>query len=488
MCVPVFLIAIAVAGFATGTEETGEAPELIWYVPGGGGYPYDPAEVELVVEAANEILLSEIGATIRMEVPGPSGDFNTKVPLLLAAGEDMDVVWTSHWSNVWRDNARNGYYEPLDDLLQANAPSLWAGESAFMDGFRIDGDLYAALLRGPNQSTSEMRIRADIAEALELDESSRITSLEEVNAFMTQVAELSDDAYLSAYRVPATGPLMVSAMMPFFGHHELGVLPGLLKVDAASGEIVQVYRSEQYRQVFEMMSAWADAGYVTPDALTVKDDEWGGLWRDGQLPTYFHLSYQPGNPRINRPNLQALRVPIGTPVLAPSNEGSLMAITSTSDHKELSAAFLDQLYSNADIANLVVFGIEDRHYSLDGPNATVDGAAGYNTGLGWALANPRIIHLTPGVAPEAREINAAYLETALNPVYSGFVPNTDDLKTEIANVTSVFSQYAGPIGLGLAGPVDEAIADFNERLDSAGLQTIVTELQSQMDAFLATKQ
>ena len=42
---------------------------------------------------------------------GIFGDYNTRMPLLLASGEEMDILWTARGSNDFRANASDGYFD-----------------------------------------------------------------------------------------------------------------------------------------------------------------------------------------------------------------------------------------------------------------------------------------------------------------------------------------------------------------------------------------
>jgi len=61
------------------------------------------------------------------------------------------------------------------------------------------------------------------------------------------------------------------------------------------------------------------------------------------------------------------------------------------------------------------------------------------------------------------------------------------VKNEVANVGNVMIRYAIPLEYGLIKDIDKGQADLIKQLKAAGIDKLQTELQSQIDAFLASK-
>ena len=84
-----------------------------------------PTDLEAVQNALNEILHEKIGVHLTLE-PIDFGAYNDKMQLRLAAGEPCDIIFTAPWINSYTNNVANGVLAELDDLLQTEAPGLWA--------------------------------------------------------------------------------------------------------------------------------------------------------------------------------------------------------------------------------------------------------------------------------------------------------------------------------------------------------------------------
>jgi len=68
----------------------------------------------------------------------------------------------------------------------------------------------------------------------------------------------------------------------------------------------------------------------------------------------------------------------------------------------------------------------------------------------------------------------------------GFTFDNSNVKTEYTAVTNVIEQYMYGLVCGSVDPTTE-IPIFLQRLDEAGLGTIIAEKQTQLDAWAASK-
>lgn len=66
----------------------------------------------------------------------------------------------------------------------------------------------------------------------------------------------------------------------------------------------------------------------------------------------------------------------------------------------------------------------------------------------------------------------------------GFTFNGDSVKAEIAACNAVLDQYRRAIESGVL-ELDKALPEFLKKLDDAGINTIITEKQKQLDEWAA---
>lgn len=65
----------------------------------------------------------------------------------------------------------------------------------------------------------------------------------------------------------------------------------------------------------------------------------------------------------------------------------------------------------------------------------------------------------------------------------GFQFVTDKVKTQMTNVINVMNRYAASLNTGTVDP-EKNIDELNNELEKAGIKEVMTEMQSQLDAFV----
>ena len=113
-----------------------EPIHLIWWTYSASGDA--PAALQEVLERANAISAEEIGVTVDLLMKTDS-----QVSLDLNTGEYYDMIFTCDWYNDFDGNAQLGYYYDLTDLIQTEAPALYAAVDPWWDIGTLNGRVYA---------------------------------------------------------------------------------------------------------------------------------------------------------------------------------------------------------------------------------------------------------------------------------------------------------------------------------------------------------
>jgi putative aldouronate transport system substrate-binding protein len=91
-----------------------------------------------------------------------------------------------------------------------------------------------------------------------------------------------------------------------------------------------------------------------------------------------------------------------------------------------------------------------------------------------------------GTVSDRRAEHKEFMENAvISPIY-GFTMDTANVKTAVASISNVESQYLGGLLTGELDP-DVYIPEFISALENAGINDVITEAQSQLDAWEASK-
>ena len=118
---------------------------------------------------------------------------------------------------------------------------------------------------------------------------------------------------------------------------------------------------------------------------------------------------------------------------------TLNAISATSEHPEEALMFLDLLYSDPEVFNALVYGIEGRHYNKTGENRVeLIPNSGYVISSGWEFGNQFNQWLLPSQPDDLWEQTKQINANAQKSTAYGFVFDHANVRTEVANCRAVY--------------------------------------------------
>ena len=111
-------------------------------------------------------------------------------------------------------------------------------------------------------------------------------------------------------------------------------------------------------------------------------------------------------------------------------------------------------------------------------------SVGYHLGAGWILPNQFMCTPWATDGADIYDRIIAYNESSIISKAMGFTFNPDSVSDEMVAITNVKNKYFKALIVGAVDP-DEYIPILNEELKQAGIDTVVAEVQRQLDEFLA---
>ncbi len=438
-----------------------------------------PNDIRDVQEELNILLKDKLNCEVILRAVG-IGDYESTISLKIAAGDEFDVCYTCPWMNNYADNVRLEAFLPLDEMLPQHAPTIWnTVKPEYWDAARIDGQIYGVINLQILPRQACVSIEKELADAAGFDITT-VEKYEDLEPFFdyclaqgeTEVCEMFD----------------VQSFLPYFNWDDMGgsyKLPGFVDATDPNGQVFNQYESEEWKSMMALGSRWYDKGYIKKDILTSYTDLNKICMR---MPT----TYKPGieAEEIQYTGREFYVQPIGDQIMYSSWViGTMNAISQTSQNPVRALQFLELLYSDEEVFNLLCFGIEGEHYTknADGKVHLLEDSGYVMPSGGWMFGNQFNQWLQDtqedGIWEETEEIN----ENAVKSSIYGFSFDPTNVKTEIANCTAVYDEYYLPLLLGLHDDPEASYQEFLDKMEAAGASRIIAEKQRQLDEWRASQ-
>lgn len=453
-----------------------------------------PSEEALseVEEAINVITREKINVEVEL-VPIEIWNYSSQVSLALQGGEKMDLIQSLGDFNT---AVSTGMTLDITDMIDSLAPESKAlvGD-AWLAATSHEGRVYGIPTFKPIALTPMVIYRKDIADAIGLDMSA-VNSVGDMTDVLRKVkAAYPDMTPLAAVN---TGNIGVGLTVPNVDYLTDNYFSpkGVLLNDELT--VVDFYASEAFAQVCELAHTWYNENLVMKDAATTASAA-SELMSSGNYFCYIaSYSYPEADTAAS---LEAVTggYPLGAKIIGSAflDTSSINALTwmvaSTSKVPEAALKFLNLTFTDKDVVNLIIYGLEGRDYvwNDDGTvrypdnqdSTTVPYTAQLSCGT---LGNFFIMHPMQGTNPASLDWELEQNKNAKTSVAMGFTFDSSPVKAEYTAVTNVIEQYLPGLICGSADPKTE-IPLFLERLADAGLGEIIAQKQAQLDAWMAAK-
>lgn len=461
-----------------------EPVTLTWYL--AGPPPVDIKEVNEYL--SNLPQLKAINTKVEL-VFFDWGEYDQKMQLMFAGGEDCDLVFTASWINNYVNNSVNGNLVALDELLPKYAPKLFAmvPKNAWTMS-QVKGNIYGV----PNQQiwyeAWGVVLEKSIADKYGID-MSKINSMEDLSPYLAKVYE--GEPQLKKKVIGEFGGTDHHPLT--WGYEALGSA-GVIKHGDTTRKIINWYATEEYRKATELSFKWHEAGYSPDEPLVGADMNKGRMI--GEYPFKFHVA-KPGVDGEEKAMTgkdqvyKSLQIPVLSYVTP-----TMTGICKTSKNPERAMMVFELAYTDEVVYNTIVKGIEGKHWVwVDKAKKVIgypEGVTAENTTwLGnnrdWMLGNQFIAYYVNAGQVGAWESTQKINSSAALPMAGPFVFDPTPVQAEVAAVDAVMTQFKPPLEWGLVKLDDSSkgLDAFKKALTDAGVDKVLAEMQKQLDAFVA---
>jgi len=448
-------------------------------------------DLPLVQEEVSKLLTEKINATIKLNYFFWDS-YQDKQKLVVASGEKIDVMFSPSWWGWSTFVAQKAWLE-LDDLLEKYGPDIKKNiNPAYLAAPVINGKLYAIPTNKDMFGVGGVLVNKALAEKYNFD-FSNIKTPRDFEPMLKTIKEnepgivpfLSSQGDHSSY--------FTQDALVHISQTEVPV--GYKKTDGEI-KIVNLCETPEYIEIYKMTREWYNKGYINKDVATLKD---GMPVKKAQKAFMWAEQLKPGKADEMKAQLGYDLIQVNAykdiPYYATTGDltNSMLVIPRTSEDPARAMMFINLLFCDKQIKNLLSWGIEGKHYKKISENQIdfADGVnpdnSGYYGMAQWAMGGDQFLdYLWSNESPDKWKKMKEFNESAKPDKLLGWVFNPEPVKTEIATLATV--------GKNMGDPLNEGIVDYEsyypkmkQSLEKAGIEKVCAEAQKQVEEFLASK-
>lgn len=507
----------------TDNTETPEAPEetaepaleqkTIQLMITGAG---KQANSDKVWAAFNEQLQQYVPNTTVEFIDVPFEEYSEKFSQVLASGEGVDLAWTG-WLINKPQNIADGNLMPLDDLLAEYGQGIVdiLGENVVeIHRNADDGKLY--YLPSWQGLVGDRRGWLVVTEIAELAGDTWIEDTEAaLNKWRNNYSEgteafqaVLDQAtkYLAAAKEAGklgaginTGRVFGWSMYngtrsnPGVGGSEIGI-----PFEDNTFTVIDGVASEHYKLYAKTMADWYKEGYIRSDIMSV-DTSTLTMPKNGEITdtTYVfscdpYLTEADQEAAIADAGMDMTYLPIEENAYLILGGDTSYAIPYCADEPERAMMVLNAIYSQPDLYNTLIYGIEGEDYTKNadgtittsyvGASPTADDSYGIQR---WIIGSCKNALINNGTDPNYyADLEALEATAQVNP-FLNFTFDRTNVEGICASILNVYYEYGPQLDNGVAGDNwEELYNNYMAARKDAGIEELVTEFQNQLNAYI----
>lgn len=490
-------------------EEVKEPITLEWWYRGNG----IQKDTELVEAEFNKLLQTFPGMEhVSVNLNCYTGaDYGNAVALAQSADQQIDILNSVYLNFV--DQVKMGSYISLNDLLEENEALYNELPEWLWELGAVDGEIYMVphYQRAANQEY--MVIPKEYLEKYG-DEDAIRALCADTDRTVEEVAAVLE-AFTTAVQAGEGKTKYMMSLGQMYTHAH-GFLD---RYDNISNDIVlyedadkveYLWTSEDALKAYEISAEWYDKGLIHPDRLTVEESEL--TYKNMMNPVSYCFSIQNGagseelvsKQLSDSYGFEVVAIPIWDNYFIANAWGAGGdGITPDCENPVEALRLLELMNTEegTELYNMVVYGLEDTHWEwvdkannkiktleYDGTQGGVD--ASY-AGIKWIMGNTFRAYLNQGCVEGENEIALDINENPDNATSSimGFRVDISGVQTQIEQIKAVTTEYKETIRHGVLGSAkwEDTYKEYLGKLETAGLNDVIKEIQTQVDAFKAAK-
>ena len=448
--------------------------------------------LETINEEINKITREKINVEVEL-LPIAIFDYSSTVSLALQGGDQIDVFQSL---GDFNNSVSSDMAYDLTDLVDTYAKETieLLGDD-FLNATKKDGRLFGIPTYKPYALTPMVVYKQEIADELNVD-MSQVKTIFDLTDVLRKVKEAYPD--MTPLVPVQTGTSGVNMTIPEVDYltddyfSPKGVLMG------NDMTVVDYYGTDEFAEIAKLARTWYEEGLILQDAATTTSTSTELMSAENSFCYVASYSYPPEDTAASI-SAQVGGIPLGAVQIGEAylDTTSINALTwmvsSTSKVPEAALKFLNLTFTDPDVINLIIYGLEGRDYVLseDGfmsyPEGQDAASVPYTAQLSCGtLGNFFLMHPMEGTSKESLVWEEEQNQLAKKSPAMGFTFDSSGVKTEYTAVVNVINQYLPGLLCGSVDP-EVMIPEFRAKLSEAGLDEIIAAKQEQLDEWLKNK-
>lgn len=467
---------VACGGRNSGATSADAKVTLKWY-----GYQSAGEDNQKVLDEVSGYVSGKINAAIDF-VMTEEATFDQTISIVLASGENIDLVWGSNNRNDIFRNVAKGAFIPIDDLLDKYAPDIKKTIPDYVwEALSVKNQIYGV----PNYD------RYTMAPSLLLNKN----IVDKYNFDMSQVKSIFDLEPLFDMIVKDNPKLVcVDGSQGFFFSFPVSAVfdrfdkYSTIGVDLDSTKVSAEILCDRGVELLKTAKRWNNKGFFDPDVISVVNN--AGDIRSGRIVGYWTMVDYPGSGTLQSQRsygFESYEVPCYDRPKVATNTclGNVTSISVASKNPDRAMMAMNQIFTDPYLQNLLAYGIEGQNYTRNANGSiTLDSNKKYF--LPSVLTNISIQDRLD-IYPEDRVAKIIKAnESGHASVATGFNYDSTTTADKLAACKSVWNEYFVAMACGVLS-YENDYPKFLQKLEQAGFKDIMSDVQKQLDAWAVAK-
>ena len=464
-----------------------------YYIP-GTSETIDPE----VIDKINQMMAAD-GLNLELSLHYiPWDSWVSEIEEMIERGEDFELFHIMQDLVPYGTYQGRGSLKPLGELIAKHGPvlkdifglELW-------DCATVSNSIYAVPAEwrdasGDMQGT--LSVRQDKLSAAGLSIDNTTMTVDEMIDILTalQAAWGGDELPYVWDRSKLRPPVLFHRSYdswPFY------VSPnGIFHIDQG-GKVTAYFMTDEFRRDCEYYAKMYVRGLIHPEALTSPQHVKNIADAEGNVLGGFDTFQEETEPtlRLIEPDadIETYRLYPQKPALMTTPLINANAVPITSRSPEAGIQFLNWLYSRKENHDLLIYGIEGKHY-IKSDRRYIKSLVDPDTGKllhrfdFWMIGNLNYAFFEEGTPTNVIEDwTGCTTDFVASPVL-GFIFRSEQVWQQYADVLSAYEQWILPIKMGVLD-YDTHIEAALAEMKAAGIDDLIDECQQQLDKYLAEK-